>query len=152
MKDIGDGLFANLIKTQEQATELLNRLITTARAESVYGEPIERDGVTVITASEVMVALGFGMGSGVGAESPARKDEQESAAAAMGGSDFGGGGGGGGGGYAGARPVAVISIVDDRVTVEPVVDATKLGLAFFTFAASFIVVVGRLLRAAQKSD
>ena len=51
---------------------------------------------------------------------------------------FGGGGGGGGG--ARARPVAVIHISGDGVSVEPVVDVTKLGLAFFALLGSIFAM------------
>lgn len=141
MKETENSIFTTVVTGQEHATELLNRLMSTARSESVFGHPIEKDGVTVITASEVSVGLGVGFGYGGGAVPAGETDEEQETEGA--------GGGGGGGGFAGARPVAVIIIKEDRVSVEPVVDPTKLGLAALTMVTAFVATVGRVLRALQ---
>jgi uncharacterized spore protein YtfJ len=72
----------------------------------VYGEPYERDGVTVIPAAAVRG--GGGAGSG---EDPAK----------------GGSGGGGGFGLT-ARPVGAYVIDGGKVRWEPVVDPTRLAV------------------------
>jgi uncharacterized spore protein YtfJ len=72
----------------------------------VYGEPYERDGVTVIPAA----AVGGGAGGG-GGEDPERKQRGE-------GSGFG----------VGARPVGAYVIDGGGVRWEPATDLTRLVL------------------------
>ena len=55
------------------------------------------------------------------------------------------GGGGGGGGAAMARPVAVISVGPNGVQVEPVVDPTKIAIAFFTTLGSMFFKLSRMV-------
>jgi uncharacterized spore protein YtfJ len=104
----------------------------------VYGDPVTVDDHTVITASEVSMGLGFGYG--LGGEKPEAQQAEGSESAQDQEGAPGGFGGGGGGGGAGARPVAVIHISGDGVRVEPVVDVTKLGLAFFTLLGSIFAM------------
>jgi uncharacterized spore protein YtfJ len=56
------------------------------------------------------------------------------------------GGGGGGGGASMARPVAVISVGPEGVQVEPVVDPTKIAIAFFTTLGSMFFMLSRMRR------
>ncbi len=58
--------------------------------------------------------------------------------------------GGGGGGYSTARPVAAISIGPDGVHVEPVVDVTKIGLAFFTTLGAMALMFSKMSRNARR--
>lgn len=104
--------FSRSVETQEEAMALLGSVLRAADPGAVYGEPQVHGKVTLITASEVVAGLVVGFG--------------------LGGNPTEGGGGGGGGGYSGGRPVAVISVGEEGVRVEPVVDVTKLGIAFFT--------------------
>jgi len=110
---------------------LMDRVYAAAQPGMVFGTPIEANGYTVITASEVMGGGGFGLGSGQGS------------------ADQGSGGGGGGGGGAVARPVAIISIGPDGVQVKPVVDATKLGLAALTAWGAVAMTVFKMLRSSR---
>ena len=66
------------------------------------------------------------------------------------GQESGMGGGGGGGGGASGRPVAVISVGEDGVEVEPVVDATKIALAFFTALGSMFFMLVKMRKAADR--
>ncbi len=116
-------LFTTSAQTHSEANALLEKLVATARPEAVFGQPITQGEYTVITASEVMTGMGVGYGYGGGGDAPS---EEEPA------TEMGLGGGGGGGGYAAARPVAVIEIGPDGIRVEPIVDPTKIVLAFFT--------------------
>ena len=104
----------------------MRKLIDAADVQNVYGEPIEKNGIVVVPAAEVMTSMGFGSGSGQ--DSGDGEDGRQPS----------GGSGGGGGGHTFSRPVAVIIIKEDCVRVEPVVDVTKISLAFFT-AFGFIV-------------
>ena len=74
---------------------------------AVFSVPVEAGGRTIITAASFERAGGFGFGGGGGSA---------------------GGGGGGGGGQSAGRPVAVIVISADGVTVEPVIDVTRLSV------------------------
>lgn len=135
-----DKVFAEAEKSQAQSLETLNRLFEATSPEAVYGEPIEQGDYTLITASEFTVGLGFGFGVG-GGEGLDEEDEDG------GGSGFGGGGGGGGGSM--GRPVAVIAVGPHGVTVEPVVDATKIALAFATALGSMFLMFSKMRKAAR---
>src|SRR5438876_6248377 len=107
--------------------QALNQLVTTARADTVFGQPVDRGDTTVIPCSEIAVGMGMGSGSGP-------VDEK--------GNPTGGGSGGGGG--ARGRPVAAISITKEGVRVEPIFDLTRIVLASLTTGAFMLFWVGRL--------
>ncbi len=115
---------APLVDPTEQA---LSRLVATARADAVFGQPVISGDTTVISCSEI--AIGMGMGSGSGPV-----DEK--------GNPTGGGSGGGGG--ARGRPVAAIVITKEGVRVEPIFDLTKIVLASLTTGAFILLWLGRL--------
>jgi uncharacterized spore protein YtfJ len=140
----GEKVLAAAETTREQMVELMERLFAVTRPGAVFSEPIEAEGTTVITASEVSVGmgLGFGMGSGSG---PAGGEEDEGEEAPE-----GTGSGGGGGGGASGRPVAVISVNKYGVEVEPVVDVTKVSLGFFAAFTSLVIMLGSMRRASKK--
>jgi len=115
---------APLVDPTEQA---LSRLVATARADAVFGQPVVSGDTTVISCSEI--AIGMGMGSGSGPV-----DEK--------GNPTGGGSGGGGG--ARGRPVAAIVITKEGVRVEPIFDLTKIVLASLTTGAFILLWLGRL--------
>ncbi|MDH2424035.1 sporulation protein [Sphaerisporangium sp. TRM90804] len=90
-------------------------------AQRVYGEPYEKDGVTVIPAVAMRIAGGFGHNDSKG-QGPIH--------------------GGGGGGLAFVRPVGSYVIGKDGVSWEPVVDVNRIvfggqilaGLALMVYA------------------
>jgi uncharacterized spore protein YtfJ len=142
----------------KDTVDLVGRLFDVAQPSSVFAEPVSAEGYTVITASEVMTGMGFGSGYGVGF---GQDDDEESPAddnghapdelpmddePAMSG---GAGGGGGGGGFSAGRPVAVISIGPNGVVAQPVVDITKLGIAFITMLGSLLVMLSRMRQVAK---
>lgn len=139
--DNGIDLIRESIPDQQAAMDLMERVVEVAHTAAVFSPPIERGDYTVITASEVAIGLGFGYGGG-GASSP--QAEQGEAEASTG---YGGGGGGGGG--AGSRPVAVIEIGPHGVRVEPVVDPTKILLAFFTTLGAMFMMFSRMRQQAS---
>jgi len=103
--------------------------------DDLFGEPIERNGRTVITAASIERIGGFGLGGGSG-------EGEDSEGGDVG---SGAGAGGGGGGTLRARPVAVIEVSDEGVRVEPVIDFTNvLVTALLALAAMFSL--GRRLR------
>jgi uncharacterized spore protein YtfJ len=151
MSEEFDNMVIKAVKNQQQAQELLEKLIAVAQPGAVYSEPITSGDYTVITASEVSVGMGFGYGMGGGsapelaegeAASPNERENQGEGARGF-------GGGGGGGGFSGGRPVAVISIGPDGVRVEPVRDVTKIALAFLTAAGSMLMMMSRMRRASR---
>ncbi|GAC1564861.1 MAG: hypothetical protein NVS3B14_00820 [Ktedonobacteraceae bacterium] len=113
--------------------QVLGHLVSSASVDNVFGQPVERDGVTVIPCSEISVGLGMGTGSGP-------VDER--------GNSTGSGGGGGGGSQ--GRPIAVIVISKEGVRVEPVLDLTKVALASLTTGAFMLLWLGRLIRLGSK--
>ncbi|MCJ7718216.1 MAG: hypothetical protein MUO54_17080 [Anaerolineales bacterium] len=113
--------------------EVLNKLIETARHEAVFSKPEKIGDTQIITASEVQVGMGFGYGLGSGPQIISNMGDN---GAGVESEDTGMGSGGGGGGGASGRPVAIITISDEGVTVEPIIDATKIALAFFTMLGS----------------
>ena len=78
------------------------------------------------------------------AEASTQVEEQDA------GKDVGMGGGGGGGGGASGRPIAVISVTEEGVEVEPVVDVTKIALAFFTALGSMFFMLTKMKKAADR--
>jgi uncharacterized spore protein YtfJ len=106
------------------AAELIERIASKlgpkASVSAVYGEPIDRDGVTIIPVARV--SLGFGAGAGRGQHE----------------SQIGQGGGGGGG--AAAVPVGYIEIKDGNAAfkrvLHPLLDvALPLAVALLGAAA-----------------
>jgi uncharacterized spore protein YtfJ len=143
-----DKLASAAMEGQERGFELVEKLFTVAQPGAVFSEPVSAAGRTIITASEVNVGMGVGFGFGGGSASP-EDEEAEEGEVEM---DSGMGGGGGGGGGASGRPVAVIDINEDGVQVEPVVDATKIALAFFTTLGSMFFMLTRMRKAASRGS
>ncbi|RMG99291.1 MAG: hypothetical protein D6706_05765 [Chloroflexi bacterium] len=127
-------IFLESIPNQQRANELMSHLFEITRPEAVFAPPVTVGEQTVITAAEITAAFGFGYGGGGGIS-----DQNTSG-------DMGMGNGGGGGGTAQARPVAVITISNDQVSVEPVIDPTKVAITFFTTLATIVIAIGRIWR------
>lgn len=129
------------MKNQEEVKAALEGLISVARADAVFSEPVTSGDYTVITAAEIHAGAGLGYGLGGGSDSGSAEDSS----AASGGM---GGAGGGGGGSRG-RPVAVISLGPDGVRVDPIVDPTKIVLAFVTMLGSMFLMLGKMRKAGR---
>ena len=154
MSDILDKIGLSIMKTQEQSLDLLEKLIATARPNAVFGHPITGGEYTVINVAEVSCGMGVGFGGGDSSATqtePAAEaitiegETPESKVAAA--NNYGVGGGGGG--FSTARPVAAISIGPDGVHVEPVVDVTKIGLAFFTTLGAMALMFSNMRKASK---
>jgi uncharacterized spore protein YtfJ len=134
MNEIKDEIFLKAVHTPEEGKALLDKLTQAASPQAVFGDPIQQGDTTVVTANAVSIGLGFGMFGFVLERNEGQQEEQHTAR-----NEVNGGGGGGGGTI--ARPVAVVSINPKGVKVTPVIDVTKICLAFFTtFAAMFIAI------------
>lgn len=93
----------------------------------VFGDPVEKGGVTVIP---VAVVAGGG-GGGEGTASAAEGGPQE----------------GSGGGFGGmARPAGVYVLHDDSVEWMPALDVTKIALAAIALAVVFTTAMRGVLR------
>lgn len=107
--------------------EVLGRAAEAAQVRRVFGEPIEREGLTVVPAAVVRAGAGGGQGRGP-------KD---------GGSD--GEGVGGGYGFI-ARPAGVFVIRGDQVEWRPALDLGKVILGGQLVAVTALLVLRSLLR------
>ncbi len=148
----------------EPVERTMERYLEIASVKSVYNSPVQHGENMIIPAAEVLGAMGFGMGAGMGVgeysdkkdgveKGEGAEDKEKPAETSKSGPDekaegggSGGGGGGGGGGYVFARPVAVIVSGPDGVRVEPVVDSTKIALAFFTALGFMVGMAARMRR------
>lgn len=95
--------------------------------QRVYGDPIERDGVTIIPAAAIRGGVGYG-----------------------GGRDDRGSEGSGGGGGVSARPVGVYRIEDGRVTWQPALDLTRIIVLGQAVAIVFLLVMRSIIRKRRK--
>lgn len=86
--------------------QLADRVGLRANARAVFGDPVERDGVTVIPVAKVR--YGFGGGGGVNAEAEGEANQ-----------------GAGGGGGVSASPVGYIEIRDGRAEFVRIPDFTS---------------------------
>ena len=136
MSENQNAFFTKSIPNQEKANELIGRLFDLAQPEAVFNQPVTSGDYTVITASELTAIMGTGYGGG--------RSGEESQEASDDGVTFGGGGGGGG--AVGTRPVAYIQIGPNGVHMEPIVDATKIALAFFTMFGAMLSIWSKMRR------
>lgn len=139
------------VKGQEQSMALMEKLLATAQPSAVYSAPVTSGDYTIITASEVSAGIGFGygLGGGVGPKPSEGETTSEAEAQETQEQPSGFGGGGGGGGAAMARPVAVISVGPEGVQIQPIVDASKIALAFFTTLGGMVIMLSRMRRASR---
>jgi uncharacterized spore protein YtfJ len=98
----------------------------------VFGEPVERDGVTVIPAATVMG--GGGGGGGEGVQQPSNQDG-EAEPQGQSGVGFGFGGV--------IWPAGAFEIRDDRVTWRPALDVTRVLVLVLLLAIAVVRALGR---------
>ncbi len=157
MSDWLEQMGVTILKTNQGFQQILEKLVETARPSSVFAPPLTAGEYTVITASEVYAAMGVGYGGGGGkgpedmteeaaAEQPSEESTGEQPAENTMAAGSGVGAGGGGGGVSLGRPVAAITIGPEGVSVEPIVDATKIALAFFTTLGAMAMMWSRMNR------
>ena len=145
MSDELNKVLFNSATDQNQAGQIISQLFTVARPGAVFSEPVKSGEYTVITASEVSVTMGVGFGGG-GSLKPQNSDSSAEATTEL--SELGSGGGGGG--FSMGRPVAIVSIGPAGVRVEPVLDITKIGLAFITALGALFMMRGKMRRASRR--
>ncbi|MBE2222588.1 MAG: hypothetical protein IAF02_13660 [Anaerolineae bacterium] len=125
--------------SQKDANELMDKMFEAAKPSSIFSEPVVHGEYAVITASETIAGLGYGYGGGGGVDGSSEGEAGESGTGS-----YGSGGGGGGGGSILGRPVAVISVGPDGVHVEPIMDPTKIAIAFLTTTAAIFMSMRRI--------
>ncbi len=108
----------------------VDQFLATANVNAVFSKPIRQGETMVIPAAEVFSAFGFGIGEGSGVQ----------------GDQKGGGSGGGGGGQTFSRPVAVVVCTPQGVSIQPVIDRSKLWMAALTAAGFMLVTLSKMRR------
>jgi uncharacterized spore protein YtfJ len=148
MIDTRNNLVSLTDKNSEQLRTWSEKIFAAAQPGAVYSQPVVAGNYTIITASEVTSGGGFGSGVGFGPAAPSAKKQPGEEVSQSEQANSGGGGIGGGGGSAG-RPVAIITIGPDGVTVKPVFDLTKIALAGITAWTTMLVVLRRARKASK---
>ncbi len=134
---------SNMITWAQKRDE---KIFAAAQPGAVYGEPVTAGNYTVITASEIAAGGGFGSALGFGSSTTPPKQQGETSQPR---GQPGNGGGLGGGGGSSGRPVAIIIIGPDGVTVKPVVDVTKIALASVTALGTMVIVLRRMRKVSK---
>jgi len=129
-------------EAHERAARVLADLISVASVDKVYGEPVVTGDRTTITAAEIHTGMGFGYGLATGVTVPSSKRQGEHG-------DGRPRAGGGGGGQAVGRPVAVVTIDSEGVTVQPVLDRTKIVVTALTALGAMGLMLIRMRRAGR---
>ena len=137
---MSDKFILESFPTQQDANELMDKMFEAAKPSSIFSEPVVQGAYAVITASEMIGGLGYGYGGGGAVDNSKSEDGGDESGTGS----YGSGGGGGGGGSILARPVAVISIGPDGVRVEPIMDPTKIAIAFLTTMAAIFMSMRRI--------
>jgi uncharacterized spore protein YtfJ len=129
---------------------MAERVGAKASVRAVFGDPIERNGITVIPVARVRWGFGGGAGRGPIPVGPGMVD----AATAGTTMDDGMGSGSGGGGGATADPVGYLEIGPDGATFKPIVPAMPSPgflLAAGASAALLLRGIARLVRPSGRS-
>ncbi|WP_436933613.1 spore germination protein GerW family protein [Halovenus marina] len=108
------------MEAHEPVQSVLEQMHHSANVKSVFGEPIEANGKTILPVAKIS----YGFGGGYGSEGGADMDGDESA-----GSDGGGMGGG-----LSAKPAGVVEISDDETRFIPFANRKKLVAVALVFA------------------
>lgn len=122
-----------------------------ASVRAVFGDPIERDGITIIPVARVRWGFGGGAGNGPVGVGPGLDGEGRSGVESGAGSGDGyqSGSGSGGGGGAAAAPVGFIEIGPDGATFRPITSVLPSpGFLLAAGATAALVLRGlsRLIR------
>ena len=107
-------------------SHMLDRIKGSARVETIYGEPREVGGKTVIPVAKVEYAFG----AGGGASEPGTGN----------GNKVPTGSGGGGGGAVRVRPVGVLEVTADETRLVPVIDWTRVITTAIVLTGAWMIV------------
>lgn len=106
----------------EEMLSRIGQVHDRASVKTVFGEPLQIDGRTIIPVAKVRYGFGVGFG-GMGRGKKEREEQEPS------------GEGGGGGAGVSVTPVALLEITGQETKVKPVVDVTRLAVAGMLLAA-----------------
>jgi uncharacterized spore protein YtfJ len=132
-------ILTQAISGQEEAFSLMEKLVASGNADAVFSPPVESGQYKVITAAESGITIGLGYGGG------GKVSESDQEGEGSPGIGFGGGGGG----AAMARPVAFIEIGPNGARVEPIIDPTKIALAFVSMLITVFSMSAKMRRKAR---
>jgi uncharacterized spore protein YtfJ len=114
-------------------TDMLETAKDSITVRRVFGEPYEKDGVTIITAARVMGGGGGGSGGGTVAEGGQQEGE------------------GGGFGVRG-RPAGAYVLKDGHVRWEPAIDVNRIVAVVGVVAVAYLLSRPRPFRARRRTD
>lgn len=114
-----------------EVQEILDQARDTITVRRVYGEPFEKDGVTMIPAAAVR-----GGGGGGGGEGQSPEGEGKGSGAGFGVS---------------ARPVGAYVIKEGAVTWEPALDVTRIALLGMVTGIVALLVLRSLIKARART-
>jgi uncharacterized spore protein YtfJ len=121
-------------------TEVMEQASSSIGAKRVYGEPYEKNGVTIIPAARIM----GGVGGGEGEASPAADRTGEDSFARR------PSGVGGGYGLSG-RPAGAFVVQGDDVKWIPAIDVNRLMFGFQVVMVVFFLTIRSISRARAKA-
>ena len=131
--------YADAKRSAEDPSGLIERLAEklgrNGGAAAVFGQPVEREGVTVIPVARARWAFGAGAGTGPAGEPGSAEGEVS--------------GGSGGGGVAGSTPVGFIEITAAEARFRPIADPYPnpvLLIAVGIMVSMVLRALARLLR------
>lgn len=133
-------------RLDEFVERMAERVGAKASVRAVFGEPVERDGITVIPVARVRWGFGGGAGGGPVAMGPGRGEAFSPPGAAE---DARSGFGSGGGGGATADPIGYLEIGPDGAafrSIVPPMPSPAFLLASGVTAALVLRALARLLR------
>lgn len=99
----------------DRFTSIISKLQESASVKSVYGDPIESNGKTVIPVSKIIYGFGGGYGSDSDSEDQTAEDEDSVSTGA------------GMGGGVSATPTGVVEITDSQTRFIPIGSNRKLA-------------------------
>ncbi len=146
MTEMNQNLIDAALEQQEKSLQHFDRLLLNSRPDAVFGKPMAVGDSQVFTASETFSTVGFGFGVGGGESDEEAAEAASEATSGQPHSGGGAGGGGGGGGMSTGRPVAIVRVDNEGVTVEPVVDVTKISLAAFTALGTMFLMFAKMIK------
>ena len=146
MTDTVNDALAEASKRDQHLASSMEKIFAAAHADAVFTEPVVNGNYTVISACEVAAVGGFGSGLGVGAttEQAGEASQAQSQPAS------GAGGGIGGGGFSRGRPIAVIVVGPEGVTIKPILDITRVALAGIGLWSSVITMFRKRAKSGKR--
>lgn len=124
-------------------TEPIRQMIERLGASTVFGVPMNQDGIVVIPVAQVQMGFGYGGGYGRGPEGSKAEPGVTGEAGA----------GGGTGGGAGGRtiPRGFIQIAGGEVKFQPITDETRIPIAGILMVAWIVFWVMVTIRSIAKA-